>query len=179
MKTEELYNYLDIEDAEDFQYFENLELLLECEDEIQYDDLYSILKDMDRKTLAVLIDDYFEELSDYYPGDDTEFYLLMDKVRLSLKGLASGGDDENVISNLAEEINRFREWYSVSSKVLCRSVSTGEERIETVRDALALARMEKLGGEKFLYDFRHCDDYHLDEYIMSFADVAAAREEEK
>ncbi len=176
MNTEELYNYLDIEEPEDFQYFENLALLFECEDEIKYDDLYFLLKNADRKTLAVLIDDYFEELSDFFPEDDTDFYLLMDKIRLSLKGLALGGDEENVISNLTEEIDRFRQWYSVSSEVICSAVDMGEERTETVRDAIALARLEKLGGEKFLYDFRNCEDYPLDEYIMSFADVAASEE---
>ena len=56
---------------------------------------------------------------------------------------------------------------------------TGQERIENLRDALILSRLEKLDGDKFCYDFDSCQDYELNDYIMSFADVIAAAEQEE
>ena len=40
-----------------------------------------------------------------------------------------------------------------------------------------MSRLEKIDGDRYSYDFSQCIDYPLDEYIMSFADVAAAAEE--
>ena len=42
-----------------------------------------------------------------------------------------------------------------------------------VRDALAMARLEKLEGDKYSYDFSAAAAYPLDEYSMSFADMIA------
>ena len=103
----------------------------------------------------------------------------MDNIRRSLVGLAKNKDEDNVTANFAEELNRFRNWYSVDSKVVCSSVLTGQERIENLRDALILSRLEKLDGDKFYYDFDACRDYKLDDYIMSFADVIAAAQQEE
>ena len=40
MDRDLLYQMLDIESPSDFQYFENLSDLLECDEYIEYDDLY-------------------------------------------------------------------------------------------------------------------------------------------
>ncbi len=179
MNREKLYEYLDIESPRDFEYFENMAALLECEEDIPYEEIYAIVESADRDNIALLIDNYFEELSDFYPDGDAEFYLLMDNIRRSLVGLAKNKDEDNVTANFAEELNRFRNWYSVDSKVVCSSVLTGQERIENLRDALILSRLEKLDGDKFYYDFDACRDYKLDDYIMSFADVIAAAQQEE
>ena len=39
MNREELYQLLDIDDPAEFQYFENLADFLECEEELDYDDV--------------------------------------------------------------------------------------------------------------------------------------------
>ena len=52
MDKDKLYQMLDIEEPEDFQYFENIASLLECDEEIRYDDLYALLKDVDKDQLA-------------------------------------------------------------------------------------------------------------------------------
>ena len=104
--------------------------------------------------------------------------MLMDKIRLSLSGMAKNSGEKNTMASLAEELCRFRKWYSLESEVVCVSVSEGEERAETLRDALVLSRLEKLDGEKFYYDFSSCKGYEIDDYMMSFADVIAACEED-
>ena len=57
MDREMLYKMLDIEEPADFQYFENLAELLECDEHIEYEDLYSLLKEVDKEILAQLIHD--------------------------------------------------------------------------------------------------------------------------
>lgn len=177
MNREELYALVDIDDPSEFEYFENLADLLECDEDIPYDELYSLLREVDKGTLGMLIDDYFEEISDFLPEDDGELFLLMDQIRRSLKGLARGSEDENVLGGLTGELDRFRTWYSGSSEVICKDLATGEEQTCSLRDAIAAARLEKIDGERYSYDFEGCHDYKLDDYVMSFADMAAAAEE--
>ena len=43
---------------------------------------------------------------------------------------------------------------------------------------MVLSRLEKLNGEKFYYDLSSCKEYEIDDYMMSFADVIAACEED-
>lgn len=179
MDKEKLYELLDIEEAADFEYFENMAALLECSEYIPYEEIFALIKDVDKDTLIMLLDNYFEELSDFIPGEDTEFFILMDKIRLSLMGLAKNSDEESVMVNLAEELNRFRNWYSSESEVMCRSIADDREEVHTLRDALTLARLEHIQGDKYMYDFSSCLEYELDEYIMSFGDVIAASEREE
>ena len=71
MNREQLYEYLDIDTPADFEYFENMAALLECEEDIHYEEVCALIEDVDKDNLAMLIDNYFEELSDFYPdGDD-------------------------------------------------------------------------------------------------------------
>lgn len=174
MDRERLYEILDIEEPAEFDYFENMAALLECEENIEYDELYGLLHEVDKENLAMLIDNYFEEISDFMPEDDADFYLKIDQIRRSLVGLAKGSDDENVLGGLTEELDRFRRWYSAESEVLCKDIETGKEEVYSLRDALALSRLEKLDGDKYSYDFDRCRDYDLDDYVMSFADMIAA-----
>ena len=48
----------------------------------------------------------------------------------------------------------------------------------SLRDALAVARIEKLEGDKYHYDFNDCLDYELEEYIMSYGDMAKLSRED-
>ncbi len=177
MERDELYELLDIDEPADFEYFENLAALLECEEYIEFEDVYALMQGVNKESLVTLLNNYFEEISDFIPGESAEFYLLMDKIKLSLMGLTKNSDEEeNVLVNLAEEINRFRLWYSCDSQVVCRQIADNMEIIKTLRDALLLARLEKLEGDKYEYDFSQCLDYELDEYIMSFGDVISASE---
>lgn len=179
MNREQLYEYLDIDTPADFEYFENMAAFLECEEDIPFEEVCALMEGVDGDKLSMLLDNYFEEMSDFYPDGDDEFYMLMDKIRLSLIGLAKNGDEPTALTGLAEELDRFRRWYSSESQVICSSVLTGAEKTETLRDALVLSRLEKLDGEKFYYDFGLCKEYDIDDYIMSLGDVIAAAEREE
>lgn len=179
LTKKELYELLDIDVPADFQYFENLAALLECEDDIDDQTLAQLLEGVDKKTLAELIHNYFEEMTDFLPGDAAEAYGVLERIKFALMGLARNCDEEDLLTNLTEEMERFRIWYSVESRVYCTSVQTGEEQVLPVRDAVTLARSENLTREKFEYDYSECLDYKLDEYIMNFGDLVAAELEEE
>ena len=50
----------------------------------------------------------------------------------------------------------------------------GETVYMCVRDAITSSRLEKLGGDKFSYDFENALDYELDSYTVAFSDLAQA-----
>lgn len=174
LNKEALYELLDIEEAEDFQYFENLAALVECEDDIDDGALFQLMEAVDKETLSELIHNYFEEITDFLPGDSAEFYGILEKVKFALMGLSRNCDEEKVVLNLVDELERFRHWYTTDSKVYITSIVSGEEKAVPIRDAVTAARAESLTGEKYFYDFTDCMDYHLDEYVMSFADLVTA-----
>lgn len=179
MTKKEFYEILDIDSPEDFQYFENLAAFLECDEEPEYEDVACLVKEVDKKTLAQLIGDYFEEISDFIPDSETELYTVFDTVGRSLCGMAKNCDDETTEIKLIDEMERFRKWYSQESNAYLTALGSAKEEVMTLRDALVCARLEALGGDKYEYDFSECTEYPLDEYIISFGDMMAMGEEEE
>ena len=179
MKKQELYDLLDIETPEDFQYFENLAAFFECEEELDYDDVAELFKEVDKTVLAELVDEYFEEVTNFVPGSETEVFSIFENVRRALIGMCRNcSDDENLHSKLIEELERFRRWYSMDSRAYCTDPASLEEEEKSMRDALLLSRLEKLEHNGYQYDFSECMDYPLDEYIVSLGDLAAAEDAE-
>lgn len=179
MRKEDFYELLDIDYPAEFQYFENLAAFLECDEELEYEDVAELFQGVDKDTLAQLVDNYFEELTDFVPGSETGVYGILDNVRRALMGMARNCDDDTMETKLADELERFRRWYSVDSRVYLTNLGTMDEQEFTLRDALVNARIEKLDGDKFQYDFSECENYVLDEYIVSFGDMIAANEAEE
>lgn len=87
MNREQFYELLDIESAEDFQYFENLAAFFECEEELDYEDIAALFGAVDQAVLAELIDEYFEEITNFVPGSETEVFSIFENVRRALVGL--------------------------------------------------------------------------------------------
>ena len=104
MTKQELYELIDIDSPSDFQYFENLAAFLECDEELEYEDVAALIKDVEKDTLAQLIGDYFEEMSDFLPESETELYTIFDNVRRSLAGMSKSCDDDTTQTKLADEL---------------------------------------------------------------------------
>ena len=170
MTKQEFYDLLDIETAEDFKYVENIAQYLECEDEIEFSDLAELISEIDKVEASGLLDDYFEEIMEYIPEAETEVYSLLTNIRLSLTGMLKNADEVSTEAKIAEELERFRRWYSMDT--------TGLKEIEQpLRDALFTKRMESLEGTKYFYDFTEAMDYPLEEYVMTFGDMMTLAEE--
>ena len=148
MTKQELYDLIDIDSPADFQYFENLAAFFECDEELEYEDVAALIKDVEKDTLAQLLGDYFEEMSDFLPESETELYTIFDTVRRSLAGMSKSSDDDTTVTKLTDELERFRQWYSIESRAFLTDLGTANEEEMTLRDALICARVEALEGNK-------------------------------
>lgn len=176
MDREELYAILDMETGEDFQYFENFADFVENEGAIDDDAVYDLIREIDMKTFAELCESYFYEALENVPGDQIDVYNLMESIKRVLIGLSEAvrKEEENADLKLADQFNKFRIWYSIDSEVECKNVASQKIHYVPVRDALALSRLEKIDGEEYRYDFTDALDYDLEEYMMTYADMADA-----
>lgn len=177
MTINDLLEMLDLEDGSQFEYFENMSDLVEAEEDIDADVIYQLFKDADMETVAELLNTYFDEILEAVPEDSAEVYTLLDSAKMSMTGMAKNIGEETDIVRFAEQFADFRTWYSVESQVyVCEIGNYENEKCVCMRDALTLARVENLGGEKYEYTFDEALDFEMDEYSMSFADLV--REEQ-
>ena len=183
MDKQELYELLDMKDGEDFQYFENMSELLESEAEIGTDEIFELLQEVDMNTFTELMDGYFDEVDRSVPDSEVDLFTLLQTIRRSLTGMAeTAGRQEDreerneILVQLADEIEKFREWYNTSSEAECVNEMTDENRTLPVRDALLLVREEPFTGDTYRFDFQNVLDYDLDEYIMSYGDLVRGDE---
>lgn len=123
MEKQELYELLDMKDGEDFQYFENMSELLESEAEIGTDEIFELLQEVDMNTFTELMDGYFDEVDRSVPDSEVDLFTLLQTIRRSLTGMAeTAGRQEDreerneILVQLADEIEKFREWYNTSSE---------------------------------------------------------------
>ncbi len=179
LDLQELLEMLGIEEPEEFEYYENFADLVESDEEISADVLAALFSDTDPVVVSDIIEQYFDDMLETLPQDVQDIHLLVENIKLSLMGLLKSGDDEKTIMDFAEEVSKFRVWYSFESAVECTNTETGEDKVLPLRDALTLVRLEKLGEEEYSYDFTESLDYELEDYIMSFADLARVDEEEE
>ena len=174
MNREELYEKLDIETGADFQYFENFADLAETGEDIDEDALYGLFDEIEMKTFAELCESFFYEMEDSIPDDQNDLVMLTENIKRCLVGLSEAveRDEENALVKLCDEFDRFRRWYSAEPVAEYEDTETGKSFSCTVRDALTNARIEKIGGERYQYDFTKALDYVIDEYAMTYADMA-------
>lgn len=168
MNIDEVLELLEIDSPDEFEYFEHFAELMECAEEITYEAFYAVLKEVDSDTLNELLDSYFDDILQGIADDASDFYTLMTLIRQCLMGLAAGISSHDSRRLFVDELFRFRTWYTFDSLVHCKSKSDGLTSDLPVVEALALYRLEKLGEEKYEYDFSECLDYPLEEYVMPF-----------
>ena len=176
MDYEELLAYLDIEDPSEFVYFETMADLLESESYMTPEAVYQLFKDVDKDTAAAITEEYFDDVLEGLPEDSEEIYTLLHQIKLSIAGMFTNAEDEDDIRKLADEVYRFRNWYCEESQVELFSDDGTEDMSQCLRDAVTTARMEKLGGGAYRYDFTGALDYELSDYVVSFAELIATQD---
>lgn len=179
MDLNELMEMLEIDEPSEFEYFENLADLIECDETIPEETLFQLFSQTDPKTVADLIHNYFEDMLEAMPESSTDMITLLENIKRSLIGLLQTSDEESLLRHFVEELFRFKTWFCFESEVGCKSLSDGEEKVLSLRDALVLSRLEKMEEDEYQYDFEDCLKYEIDEYIMSFADLAIEEEEDE
>ena len=167
MDKTQLYKKLDIEDASEFKYYENLSALLEEDDHIEENLIRDLIKDVSKDHLAEHMDSFFESFLGNIPDDENDLYLLVDSIGRAMTGLISEDMAQEDINALASEIFRFRKWYIHESNVFDKL-----RREETsVRDARYEIVAAGFLGEDTDFDFRTALDYGLDGYDIRITDV--------
>ncbi len=180
MNYKELLDMLEIESPEEFEYFENIAALIEAEEKIEFEALAILLKNIDTKVLAQLLEEYFSEILNGVPDSATEFYTLLQTVGMSLAGMASAMTNEEDIALFCDELYRFKTWFVLDNCVNVRPENkAGSFNKVTPLEAIISARAEKFGGEGALeYDFEPALNYEIKDYVMSFTDMANVLEYE-
>lgn len=173
MTLEELLELLDLDEASQFEFFENISELVESDREIDTDVLYQLFRDVNMDVLADLYKTYFDEILDSIPDQHMDLYSLLDSIKMMLVGMAGHMENENDLLRMADEFARFRRWYSIESEVwIVESGSKEPHTCMTVRDALTQSRLEKLDGSiEYIYNFDDVLNYEIDDYSMTFADL--------
>jgi hypothetical protein len=185
MKLEELLNILDIEGPEEFVFFENFADLIECEEEVEYDALYSLIKGVNMLTLGEFIETYFDDVLEGIPEEDgIDAYTFIISVKMMLLGLAESiamaeeDEERDELPIFVEELFKFRNWFTRDS-----IVHMSKENDQTIisvplLEAIISYRIEKLNEEHYSYDFENCVPYEIDEYIVSYSTAMADIEDE-
>ena len=155
MNVTKLLEYLELEEPSEFEFFENLADLVEADMEITPEALYPIFESLDMEIFGELLNNYFDDMLKFIPEDAVEIYTLLDSVKMALIGMSRNLEEENDLVLLTDEFCRFRNWYSLDSTVWVTEIAKEnfQEKGMPLRDALTLARMEQLGGEKYEYIF--------------------------
>lgn len=186
MNLEELLDILDLEEPEDFTFFENFADLIEYEGEIKYDALYSLIKRVDLISLGEFIETYFDDTLDGIPEEDgIDAYTFLTSVKMTLLGLvesiASAEEDEerDELPIFVEELYKFRNWFTRDSVVHMTRLKDEKMLTVTLLEAITAYRIEKLNEDEYSYDFEDCIPYEIDEYMVSFSSAMSDLEEEE
>ncbi len=158
MTRDELFELLEMDSAEDFGYFEQFAELVECEDEIEYDDFYEAVSKVDRDTLAEINENYFTEIEKTFPEDCDDFYEVMQSIWENLKRLAADSDDETYRREYANQLFRFHEMYTAPDG------ASVDGNPCSVMEAMAESRLSAIDRTKHSYDFENSLDY-VPDYI--------------
>jgi len=171
MDFNELLEYLELDEAAEFEYFEAMADLLESEEYIEQEAMYQLFDGADKTMIAELLEDYFEDVLEGLPDNSGEIFSLMHQIKLSLGGLIAHIEDDSDLRRFTDEFFKFKNWYSDESEVVMIPDNGGQTVYACVRDAITSSRLEKLGGEKYSYDFENALDYELDSYTVAFSDL--------
>ena len=181
MTKEELLELLDIEHGSEFTYYENIAELLEAEVEIGADPILQVLKEVDFKVFAEILESYFFDIMDKMPQDDVDIYNILESTKRTMIALAeaSGKEDdsledetgESAIYRLAEFIDSFHNYYSLQPNCQVKDRDTGKTEIKPLRDALSDNRLAILYNKEYDFNFDDAKDFNLDEFIVGIGDL--------
>lgn len=174
MEAEKLMQILDIESGSDFTYFENFAGLVESDEDIGEDAIAAVLSDVDMKVFAELAESYFYDIMEHMPDDAIDVYNILEAEKRSLIAIAvaCGKGEEGALSRLANEIERFRRWYSIETNCVCIYEQEGRDAEMSLRDAIAEKRLSGLQGRDLAFDLSGAGDFQVDEYIVELGELS-------
>lgn len=167
MTKSELYRILDIDDPSEFIYYDNHAALLEEETYIEPELISDILVSVEADLLLDMSNTYFDDFLKSIPDEEADLYMLVENMKKVFIGLIGKEINEDSAIILADEIVKFRKWYTLDQ--LAYERNSGKE--VSVRDARFDILAAKYTDEKFDYDFENALDYEIEGYDVSVADM--------
>ena len=166
----QILDELDIEDEDDFRYFDQCAALMETPLGIDYDTFAEIIMIPDQDDLRQMVSDFFEDTVKGIPDDNTELYRMIQTYKDVLTTMAEHMDDRGA-GFFTDEMFNFREWFLEPESVVC-TPEDGESGVRRLSpcEAFMLYREEKLSGVRYDYDFSEAMPGEPDEYTMSVLD---------
>lgn len=173
---EELLEFLNIENPEEFEYFENFADLAESIAPIEEGAVFRLFSNCDREKVGELIEGYFDEMMDGIPENEYDMQLLMENIKMTLKGLITTCQEEEDFLKFTTELLRFREWFSCERNTINEDAEA--EELISVCHAIAESRLAKLDGGVCNIDFTPCLEYELDDYAVDVVALSKMLEDE-
>lgn len=161
------YTILDIDDASEFQFYENMASLLEEDEYIETNLIKDLVKDVNKDSLAELTEGYFEELLKMIPDEETDLYIAVESMKRALAGMISSDMEADEVAIFSDELQKVRKWYV--HDLLVFDMNNGTECC--VRDAIADIGAAKLLGGSCSFDFRLASQIDIDGYDVRLQDM--------
>lgn len=158
-------------------YFEDLADLLEEEREMEFEEVYEAIGDTGSEDMGEILENYMEELQGGIPDEEQEIYMLLENIKTGMLFLCENLEDENTKMQFAEELCRFKNWYTKDDQCKVNDVPC------SLMHAAACCRADALTGESSRFDFSGALDYELKDFAMSIGsfsniDILPGEEEE-
>ena len=169
MDIERLFDKLDIENPEEFKFYENLEALIEEEEHIESELITDVLKTADKELLLEHAETFFERFLNNIPEGEDELSIIVEIFKNNICGLIHEDMSDDAVNELAEEIYKFRKWYAIDHNAA--DESDGSEL--SIRDARYELLAAGFLGESKSYDFGRALVNGPDSYGVKVSDLAA------
>ena len=171
MNKERLLEILGIESGSDIRFFEDFAEIVETEEELETTALAEVLAEADMEVFEELCEGYFEELLGFLEHSEDKIRDITGDIKKAICGRSvvlreayDSHETNRAAFDLADELMRFRDWYSAGGSVVCSNIDTGETSLVSVRDAVLTARLERLGGDSYDFDFGSALFYDFGDY---------------
>lgn len=165
MNDKELMALLEIEEWEEFTYYEQFLTLMEHYEVVDEDRLFNILSKLDVDNCKSFIECYFEDLMIGIPDDNITLYklfstergILLDMILVARRELAA-------LDSLSYELLRFQRWIMKDDFLECINLNDDTMNRISIYEALICSRIELLNEGKYRLIFPNDFDYQIEEY---------------
>lgn len=160
MTLSQVYELLEMEGPEDFEYFEQLADLVECQEDIEFDILYTVLSQVTDADAGELVENYFDELTNALPDDENDIVSIIDSISQNLMLLAEDLDQGKVRVEFVHRIESFRNWFHKPDGAMV------DGNPVSLFEAVTMLREDRLNGDHRSYNFENSCDYKLEDASM-------------
>ena len=143
------------------EYFEELADLLEEEREKDFDEIFAAIGDTPAEIMGEILENYIEDFQNSIPDSEQDLYMLVENIKTGMLFLCENLEDENTKAQFAEELTRFKNWYTKKDTCIIDGIPG------SVMEAVASARADKITGANTKLDFDGALDYELRDFEMT------------